>query len=229
MFFFLAEFQKHHENSKNTMGGLLSRSLNFHISSISPSFCRHGLAAASSLAEPHPEVSSLASAAAILGSINPVWAESRLKVSTKASSAATESSINHTLAEPHLKAPSFNVPKATYPTRSTAPLPSDPLEVKTIATQAVNDTNAIFLGNDYEKLRSLFLTESCYWKDHLGPTSTRFVTLDGVNQIIPLVSQHLSHGGRCLRNFKLEKGKEPQVTNLGPPRQYQKHPSIHYF
>ena len=222
------------------MKGILSKSLKLQVPTISPSIRRHVPPAFSSLVESQVKAPSLESSATTLGSTNYSWtephqkfpskaastvskssisqalAETHRKVSSKTSSAATKSYTKHAVAEPHLKVSSYNVPKATYPTRSTAPIPSDPVEVKTIATQAVNDINAILQSNDYEQLRSLFLTESCYWKDHLGLTSTRFVTLDGADQIIPFVSQNLNLEGKCLKNFGLENGKAPQVANLDP-------------
>lgn len=126
-------------------------------------------------------------------------------------------SIAHPVVEPHLKDSSFNVPTASYPPASAAPLPSDPSEIKTIAGQAIYDLNSTLQSKLYTQLGSLFLKHTCYWRDHLGLTNTQFVTLNSADGIVDFITQHPTNEGRCaIRSFELENGKEPQLANLDP-------------
>jgi hypothetical protein len=126
-------------------------------------------------------------------------------------------SLAHSVIEPHLKDSSFNVRTASYPAASSAPPPSDPSEIKNIEAQVIDDVNNILQSKVYTRLGSVFLTDSGYWKDHLGLTYTQFVTLSGSAQIIDFVTQHLTSDGECaIQRFELESGKEPQIANLDP-------------
>lgn len=126
-------------------------------------------------------------------------------------------SIPRPIVEPHLKESSFNVPKAPYPMVSTAPLPEDPAVIKKIATDALVSLNVVLKSENYAELRNIFLTESCFWRDHLGLTSTKFVTLNGADDITSFVSSNCSPKGKCaIQKFALDVKKDPQIANLDP-------------
>jgi hypothetical protein len=80
---------------------------------------------------------------------------------------------------------SFDVPPATYPMASTAPASEDIKYLKTIASDSIAKLNSILRHGDFSTLSSLMLSHGCkcYWRDHLGLTDTKFLTLAGVEDI----------------------------------------------
>ena len=62
--------------------------------------------------------------------------------------------------------------------------------VEGIAVKTVDSLNIVLQSKLYSQLGSLFLTESCYWEDHLGLTNTQFVILSGIDSIVCFIVQH---------------------------------------
>lgn len=115
------------------------------------------------------------------------------------------------IVEPYLKHTSFNVPKATYPAVSTTSLPSCPTTIELVTIQSIDSLNAILRSKSYTELQKVLLAESCYWKDHLGLATPKFVTISGSDEIVDFMNKKCGKEGECVGEKK-----EPQVSNLDP-------------
>jgi hypothetical protein len=95
----------------------------------------------------------------------------------------------------HSEESSFDVPPATYPTASTAP-------------------TSILRHGDFSALSSLMLSHGCkcYWRDHLGLTDTKFLTLAGIEDIATFLKTN-----KCsIRRIALDNKQKLEVGSVDP-------------
>lgn len=115
--------------------------------------------------------------------------------------------------EPHLKDTSFNVPIASYPKASATPLPSSAEHIREIVTEFIDNLNSLLEMREYG-LFSTLMASTSYWRDHLGLSNTKFLTLFGAKEIIAFIE---SNGKECnITKFALEHGKDLVVGNVDP-------------
>jgi hypothetical protein len=119
----------------------------------------------------------------------------------------------HPIVEPHLSESSYDVPIASYPKASTAPLPTTSTENQEIASKCIQNLNSMLAQKNYSLLTSLMTTTS-YWRDHLCLCPTKFSTLHGPKEVLAVIS---STPSPCnITTFSLDPTKVPEITNLDP-------------
>jgi hypothetical protein len=114
--------------------------------------------------------------------------------------------------EPPLKESSFELPAASYPLPSAAPLPQSDAELDGIARSCIDSLNSMLDIKDYSQLISLMASTS-YWRDHLCLSNTKFSTLSGAKEIISFIKKP---GKQCnIKSFALG-DKKPGIANVDP-------------
>jgi hypothetical protein len=112
--------------------------------------------------------------------------------------------------EPHLSESSYDVPIASYPKPSTAPLPTTSTEIQEIASKCIKNLNSMLVQKNYSYLSSL-MTSTSYWRDHLCLSPTRFSTLHGPKEVLALL-----HPTSNINTFSLDLTKVPEISSLDP-------------
>ena len=122
----------------------------------------------------------------------------------------------------HTEESSFDVPPATYPMASTAPTSEDVKYLKTIASDSIAELNSILRHGDFSALSSLMLSHGCkcYWRDHLGLTDTKFLTLAGVDDIATFLKTN-KYSIRCIALDNKQKLGVGSVDPMGKIKSIQ--------
>ncbi|KAH8796100.1 hypothetical protein F5882DRAFT_320678 [Hyaloscypha sp. PMI_1271] len=114
--------------------------------------------------------------------------------------------------EPPLKESSFELPAASYPSPSAAPLPQSDDELQGIARSCIDSLNSMLNTKGYSQLISLMASTS-YWRDHLCLSNTKFSTLFGAEEVISFIQKR---GKQCnIKSFALG-DKKPEIVNVDP-------------
>jgi hypothetical protein len=116
------------------------------------------------------------------------------------------------LQESHLKESTYDVPSASYPKASTAPVPEHTEDIKRIASQGIDELNHVLDSKHYSTLYSLLLSSSSYWRDHLVLCNTKFSTLTGPREIVNFMEEN---GTICeIQKFELDGNKPPVIGRV---------------
>ncbi|RDW68309.1 hypothetical protein BP5796_08966 [Coleophoma crateriformis] len=106
--------------------------------------------------------------------------------------------------------PSHPIQKVDYPKASSAPVPTEGTEIRQILSNLLHNFNDILFRKEFVKLPEVLNTESCYWKDHIGITETKFTTLTGAARITEFI-----HENGCLIK-SIAADKDPKSTSFDP-------------